>query len=306
MVHQPELDQPPSQYFPFAAGTWRMRLGLTALDLEDWIQIDCQFQAYLAEKRRLLCDRPDEVFAALPGSEAAQHEVLELLLAHLPQRFPGLFAWADGAIANRATGEIWPIDDFAQTPLDLAGRLVQEDLCILLRDPAGYVFAAGSLCFPLYWRLRDKLGQPLGQIHHPVPGYGQTLQHPVDNLFERLTPEHPGYRLNWSIVDTPALFLGVHRQHQMANDITPANAGDRLWIRVERQTLRRLPRTGGVLFAVRTYVYPLSLLSTKPRVATGLARAIAQMPPEMQLYKSLTPVRAALEGYLQQVGGDPS
>ena len=35
--------------------------------------------------------------------------------------------------------------------------------------------------------------------------------------------------------------------------ITLDNAPDRLFLRCERQTLTRLPKTGGVLFTIRTY-----------------------------------------------------
>lgn len=301
-------------YFPFAEGQWQLKMGLRSLDLATWIEVDDEFSPYLARKRELLHHHYADVWAALPGSETGQQEVLALLLEHLPTRFPTHYQREVGRITNRITGERWNLDEWGDRPLDLAGRLVQEDLCLMLpgstppnandlSNPTdnGYRLAAASLCFPLYWRLQEKLGQPIGQIHAPVPGYAKTLERPVDGFFSRLQPHSPGYRFNWSIVDTPELFLGLHRQHQMADSISAEAAGERLWIRVERQTLRRLLLSNGVLFTVRTYVYPLAILVQHPAAARGLQAAIAQIPPQMQLYKSINPIRAALDGYLSQI-----
>ncbi len=303
-------------HFPFAEGQWQLKMGLRSLDLATWIEVDDEFSPYLARKRELLHHHYSDVWAALPGSETGQQDVLVMLLEHLPTHFPTHYQRDARSITNRITGERWNLDEWSDRPLDLAGRLVQEDLCLMLPSPVpsndndpsnpmdnGYRLAAASLCFPLYWRLQEKLGQPIGQIHAPVPGYAKTLERPVDGFFDRLQLHRPGYRFNWSIVDTPELFLGLHRQHQMADSISAAGAGEHLWIRVERQTLRRLPLSNGVLFTVRTYVYPLSILVQHPAAARGVRAAIAQIPLQMQLYKSINPIRAALDGYLSQIAG---
>ena len=46
---------------------------------------------YLDEKARLRVSHRDEVFVAEAGTEAAQAEVLELLIEHLPRRFPEIY-----------------------------------------------------------------------------------------------------------------------------------------------------------------------------------------------------------------------
>lgn len=286
-------------YLPFSAGKWQMKPGLKPLRLEDWIQIDEEYLPYLQRKAELRADRYSDVFASLPGTEAAQQEVLDVLLDHLPQHFPGYFERSPHTVTNRLTQETWTTADFATAPLDLAGRLVQEDLCLMLPHEGSYILGAASLSFPSYWRLHDKLGRAIAPIHEPVPGYAQKLQHPVNTYFDRLQPENPGYRLNWSINDTPELFLGHdHAQRIDPIGITADNAGDHLWIRVERQTLRRLPKTQAILFTIRIYVYPLSLLEQHPDATAGLHAMLDQIPDDMQRYKSLIPIRAALQGYL--------
>ncbi|MGF1538260.1 MAG: DUF3445 domain-containing protein [Elainellaceae cyanobacterium] len=285
---------------PFAQGDWRLALGLRPLQLQDWIEIDAHYREQLRLRERLMGDRPEDVFAALPGSEPGQQEILELLLAHLLHYFPQHYQRQGESVSNLTTGQQWRLTDLP--PLALAGRLVQEDLCLLEPRERGYILTAAALCFPLRWRLREKIGLPLGAIHQHVPGYDRKLERPVDSVFDRLKPDYPGYRLNWSVVDAPDLFLDQPKHQQVLNtEITADNAGDRLWIRVERQTLRRLEKTGGVVFAIHTYVEPLSVLENRPLLARNLAIAIQKIPEAMQIYKNLPTIRDGLLKYLERI-----
>jgi dimethylamine monooxygenase subunit A len=288
-------------YFPFALGRYRMSLGLQALPSEEWIQIDGRFIPYLQQKQARLQQHYDESVSGLPGTEAAQQELLNLLLDHLPQRFPAHYQCQGTGIANLKTGEIWHSQDFSAIPIDLAGRLVQEDLCLMVPSEQGYILGAASLCFPLHWRLKDKLGQALADIHAPVPGYASRLQQPVDHYFDRLQSHAAGYRFNWSLVGSPDLALEPETASQPVNSLTPENMGENLWIRVERQTLRRLPETRAIVFGIRTYVYPLSLLENYPQAALGLSQAIHQVPGPMKMYKHLEEHSETLQGYLDRI-----
>lgn len=291
------MDQPP--YFPFKDG-WRMAMGLKPLPLENWIEIDADFTAQIMLKTRLLTERYADVFSSLPETTTAQQEGLQLLIKHLLHYFPQHYQQQGDYIHNRTTDQVWCLTDFATNPFDLAGRLVQEDLCLMLPTEVGYQLAAASVCFPLRWQLREKLGQPVGAIHQQVPNYANQLERPVDHFFARLKSDYPGYRFNWSIVDSPELFLAQQKGITASDPIiTDQNAGSCLWLRVERQTLRRLPVSNSVLFTIRTYIYPLSQIAADSELAHQLANAIEQIPPTMQQYKNLLPIRTALLRYLR-------
>lgn len=176
---------------------------------------------------------------------------------------------------------------------------MQEDFCLMRSAPEGYVLCAASVCFPSRWLLAEKIGQPMAQIHAPVPGYAEKLRSPVNRFFEQIRSDRPVWRLNWSIVDSPDLFL--LQSWDVNPNLNAANAGEKLWIRVERQTLRRLPQSRNILFTIRTYVSSLSLLETNPSAAKGLAAAIQQVSPEMQRYKTLLPIREVLLDYLTSI-----
>jgi hypothetical protein len=212
----------------------------------------------LALKASLLRDRADDVFAAIDSDavRAASNEVRALV---------------EAAVGQTA--------DPSLHPLDAAARLVQEDLCVLvLRDGAAHLDAA-SLCFPSYWRLADKLGRPLAEVHAPVAHYEHELAAKVDGFMQRLRPDRPVWRRNWSIHDDPAYFLPV------STPPAAVAAPDGLFLRSERQTLTRLQSADAVLFTIRTQQAPLAALASRPDVASALAAAIDAWSPEMRAYK---------------------
>ncbi|MBM3222751.1 MAG: DUF3445 domain-containing protein [Candidatus Tectomicrobia bacterium] len=304
MVRPPRVTLSAPEYDLAPAVPFHLTMGLSPLALHDWIAPDADLAHDLREKERLLHERHAEVFHALPAAAASSAEVLALLAAHLPERFPTFYR-RDGAwLEYLATGQRWPLAAGPLHPLDIAGRLVQEDLCLMqpLEGMTTYTLVGASVCFPTRWRLAEKIGTSLGAIHDPVPGYDTELAPSMERLFARLKVERPVWRLNWSLMDDPALFQPTgHGQTARQHHLTAENAGTHLWLRMERQTLRRLPQTGAILFTIRVYVRPLHRLVTHPAQAAALAATIRTMPPAMQEYKSLTPFLDAVLGWLDSV-----
>jgi dimethylamine monooxygenase subunit A len=283
-------------YLPFEPGPHRLQMGLMALKPEDWIELDETLGATLLAKRRLLAERHGEVFAALPETEVAGAEVLALLADHLPRRFPAQYARMNTTIAIAATGEPIGIGAPGVHPLETAARLVPEDLCLMRGTEAGYILAAACVCFPSRWRLADKIGRSLAAIHGPVPGYGEALGRPVDRFFEKLVVERPVWRLNWTIHARSEPFQPVAPQ---VAALDPADFADSVFLRVERQTLRRLPASADVLFTIRTYIRPLGEIAQDADTAKRLAAAIDSLPPPMRAYRSMTNFTDELVAWLR-------
>ena len=243
------------------------------------------------------------MFAAQAGSEQARQETLDRIAALLPTRYPHWFERSGALLHNRLTGERWDVARPPYDPLELAGRLVQEDLCLLGVSDAGPVLQAAILCAPSRWRLHEKIGRPLADIHEPVPLYADQLSAPVDRFMRHLKTGKLTQRLNWSVTDDPALFQ-VEGKHRTAVDpsITAGNAAKRLFLRVERQTLSRLPSSGFVLFTIRVHSYPLPQVVAQPGAADRLAAAVRALPDAMAAYKSLPSFKSALLAYLAGQG----
>jgi hypothetical protein len=285
-------------HLPFEVGPYRMAMDLVAVPEADWFEFDRQYLPEMAEKRRLLATVHRDVFAATPVSDAARAEALDLIVTPLTTHHPDWFGRDGTVLRNHLTAETWHPGSL--DPLELAGRLVQEDLCLIQNGADGPAFTAAVLCFPSRWRLLDKIGKPLSAVHGPVPFYADRLARPVDRFMRHLKPGHIASRLNWSLLDDPALFQpGGKWRVDSRSEITLANAGERVFLRVERQTLRRLPISGAVLFGIRVHVYPLERVIDGAERAARLAAAVRALPAEVQHYKSLLPFREAVLGWLE-------
>ena len=283
---------------PYDGSSKLFQIGLKPLEIAAWIDVDHRLPAYLDEKARVHAAHPGEVFAAEPGTEAAQAEVLHLLATHLAARFPAIYRRAGGRVEIVPAGRRVDLDDPARPPLAIAAALVQEDLAIMRRGETGWRLAAASLSFPSSWALREKFGRPMHEIHGPVPGFGAATRNAqlIERMFDHLRPEMPVIRWNWSLYGDDRLF------HPESTD--PAGrrfgAGERagtVFLRVERQTLRKLPASGDILFTIRIYIDPLEALDKAPeapRIAAALIAQLEALDAAQLDYKGLTQERDRL------------
>ncbi len=245
---------------PYDGSAKPFTIGLKPLDPATWIEIDDHLEAYLAEKERHFAERPALVFAEEAQTRDAQQEALELLVSHLAAHHADSHAIDTAAVTIGAHRHV--ALDSAEPPLKTASRLVQEDLVLMRRGERGWRLAAASLCFPSSWSLAEKFGHPIEDIHTPVPGFGRGTRTAllINRIFDNLKPGQPVERMNWSLQADDALHKPMSsfqrneraaaRPARFACDDPSAGA----FIRVERQTLRRLPASGDILFTIRIHL----------------------------------------------------
>ncbi len=78
--------------------------------------------------------------------------------------------------------------------------------------------------------------------------------------------------------------------------------GQILHLRVERQTLRRLPDTGGALFTIRIWRAPLETLDDDPARLAAFAKAWRRATAEFRKYKGFASYDTLVEGFLRVRG----
>jgi hypothetical protein len=279
----------PPRYLPFMDGpapsgssAFRWRLGVRPLDLHDWIELGPDADAAIAAKAVLNDEHARTVFAVLDDVEAESREVADELTAHLRRRWPDRY------------GDVQL--DAALHPLDAAARLVPEDLVLLVERDGALVFGGGSVCFPNRWDLRSKLGLSMAGVHAPVDRLNDQLEAPIDAFFDRLTPQRSFWRLGWGILDTPDWYTPIDGT-AAPRPVDPAP--EELFLRVERETLRRLPVTNCVLFTIRTYVTAIPEVAVDPDVARRLADSVDALPDDVRGYKAVQSIADALIGCLR-------
>lgn len=293
----------PFAHTPYDGSAQPFTIGLKRLDLKDWIEPDEALVAALAEKDGLLSGQRDAVFREEAGSQPAQTEVLALLSAHLTERFPAFYRCDADRMQIGVSGRSVLLHGDA--PLVIASRLVQEDLVLLQRGETGWRMVAASLCFPSSWRLADKIGRDMAAIHDDVPGFAGPMGERVARIFDHLPVDAPVWRLNWSLQGNSRLH---HPPETGEGARFPSGAAlaDACHVRVERQTLRRLPATGAILFTIRIHLDPVSALRRHPqgaRLAEGLARQLADLTGPQLAYKGLSDHRDDLAALLAEIAG---
>ncbi|MGB3165561.1 MAG: DUF3445 domain-containing protein [Alteraurantiacibacter sp.] len=228
---------------PRARGGGALRMGLSVLRPSEWLQPQPDLAA-----RNATFDAHPEAVQITPGADTPGRELAALV-------------GADGG-------------------LESAARHAWEDMCMLLPDADGlYRLVGAAVAFPTDWHPADKIGLPLRALHAPIHGYEKQLASRVDRFMARLKPGHIFGRCNWFVSPTSALrWIDDAPPSQTFAHVLPDNAGATLFIRSERQTLRRLPQSGAIVFTIGVYLEPLGALSDAN--VAWLAEAVATIPPE--------------------------
>lgn len=286
-------------------------MGIEPLDMDDWIEIDIFYDEEMALRREILETRKGVAIVSTPEATEANWEVLEMLAEFLPRRFPTRFRRDGAVLHNLTTGECHHVDqDPALDPLEIISKLIQEDICVMQKVDGTLRLVSGAVLFPQRWHLMQKVGMDMPSIHLPVPFFADVIGSAVNHFMEKLKVDKPVWRVNWALDDDPTLFQPLTEediyaalqgkvQDQFDGGDESGDVGSRLFMRCERETLVRLPRTGAILFTIRTYVRPLSVFKSRPSVAKQVAQALEVLPTAMTKYKTMTGFYDVALKYLQ-------
>ncbi|KAL4795345.1 hypothetical protein BDV19DRAFT_389222 [Aspergillus venezuelensis] len=303
----------PIPYRPFRYGPkYFITMGLRSMKWDEWIELDNHFPRYHADKTRRLKERGEKCYHTHPDAYPAALELLDELADYLPQRYPTLYKRTPKGLYNTYTKIETPILlrplPPNTDPMALASTLIQDDLAIMIERPDGeYYLLAGCILLAGFWRLSDKLGMRLSDIHTSgdVPGYKEKLEKGMMNFFRRLRPEEPVVRNNYFIqVDDDLAW-----SHSIGNEDSESvswgtaqkdKAIEHHFFRSERQSVRRLPKSGGVVFTIRTYFEPITGVVDEPYVPGRLASAIRSWGDDVARYKGRDKYEGVLLEYLDR------
>lgn len=264
---------------PWAEAGGDFAIGLRPIPEAAWLEGGEANPA--ARKDPLIAAHPAIVWGETPGSRAAQAEALALVEA------------VQGARPGAA----------GLPPLLAAARRVSDDLCVMeLRDGV-WRLTALSLCAPSFFTAEEALGKSLAELHAPVDGFQPRFGGRLERIFSGLRAGLILERRNWTLVNSDALFTPDSATiRARIPQIPPEAAGRILHLRVERQTLRRLPATGGALFTIRIWRAPLESLDQDPERLAAFARAWRGATAEFRNYKGFASYDMLVAGFLRARG----
>lgn len=281
-------------YLPFMQYPELVHIGASRIDRARWIDIDADFNQYQQNKHQQYSANKDKVFVAAESSLPAQQELHTVLLQHLCADHNDIYQLRDDRLYLATLQQQWAINRDSAAPLWDCSLWVQDDICLLEKKDRDYVLTAASLCAPSHWRLEDKFGQDFFAIHQPVPALEEKLAAPIRRLLDKLD-DQPLQRGNWSISDNPSLM--ALPEYQRA-DQCPADRP--LFLRCERQTLRKLPATGAIVFTIRVYLHPLQSIIAISDAVAALKRSIDAMTAAEYDYKSLARLKLPLQAFFTE------
>ncbi len=244
-----------------------LQMGTRALGDLPWLLVDEKQTAELSLRGELLDRRRDDVLATPADALEPAEELL--------------------AMIREAGVEI--VGDEHDHPLDRLGRSVQEDLCLLRREPQEWYLGGAVLCFPSRWRLTEKIGRPLREVHGPTPGYDPKLADRVTSLLDRLGDKIVRRR-NWFIHPDGSLHQPDRAPVEAV--VPAANCGTDLFVRSERQTLRSLPETGWIVFTIRIQHDTIDAFVADDDRAKRLVDYLDQAPPGDLDHRGLSAAQA--------------
>lgn len=338
------LDLPdikPILYRPFRWGQYHVTMGTRSMPWEDWIEIDNTYARYQRIREHRMNTKDGDVLRLLPASPGVKSgydaaiELVHELAEYLHKRYPTAFhvtRMTESSQSPIKTIYVVPVDinydlppplllDSKESPLvirsvemeeaenamKIAASLVQDDLAIMVEGSDDrYYFQGGAICVAGNWRLRDKIGLAMEDIHVTVPQYREKLHVSLTRFFRRLPVDKPVIRNNYSIQIVPPTYNGdglvdpeelawssvlngpetefEHRHGRQTEP--PLVTPETLRLRTERQTLRRLPLSGAIIFGIRTYVIAVETLAKEPAVPGRMASAVRGWPESVRAYKA--------------------
>lgn len=140
------------------------------------------------------------------------------------------------------------------------------------------------------------MGESIDFIHAVVPGLNDSIGGKVRNFLSRLRPGVAWLRANWGLSRSGELNQHPGRDLPRLDAAAPI---DEVWLRVERQALVALPKSGGVLFGIRIETNPLATLLEDAAAMRGLARDLETMPQAMAEYKNIAAIRGRVVEWLR-------
>ncbi|KAK6456224.1 uncharacterized protein RJT20DRAFT_42446 [Scheffersomyces xylosifermentans] len=289
---------------------YTITMGIRNMEWDSWIELDNEWLKYHETKLKRFAEKGEDLYKTAPRAMGAAYELLDELKRYLPARYPTLFKATDDGMDNLETGESFDFrPGHGEDPMKIAAQFTQDDLVIMMEnDDGNYSLEAGAIALAGFWRLKDKFGMKLNEIHTSgdVPKYETNLKSGMTKFFRRLTPDKPVVRNNYFIQTDDNLgwsdSIGKEDVPEIGGWYTAETATDvsKLYFRSERQSLRRLPISGGVVFTVRTYFIPMTVLCDEPHVPRRLLNGIKSWSEDVEEYRGYHKYKDILLPYLEQ------
>ena len=272
--------------------------------------VEPNYAATMREKRARMVDFPDLYYRTLPCSCEAQHELRELVAAHLAADHPQHFRRSGPALQCLIDGERYDLQDESIEPLRQMSRFIEEDFMLIQDIDGAQTITAASNAYSSSGRLVNSVGRNVAWAHEPVPQLTAKLGPRIDRMIGSIHADMPCERFNWQLTPLATKFF-PHMAHaanadamrRICDDLrrNPQRAEELLWIRVERQTLLRLPESRAVAFTLHTFSDPLASLKSDVESLRAILTLIRSYSDDRLEYSEMNYIRDSVVNWLESI-----
>ncbi|KAK4201705.1 hypothetical protein QBC40DRAFT_263968 [Triangularia verruculosa] len=262
-------ETPPLQLRPYKP-KYHITMAIQTSSPSELIIVDKNYLNRVTARKSTLASHPEIVKGYIPSGIAPIKELYTYLMGtYLPTRYPTMFSLSPDSttLHNKITSLTSPTSPLNLTPDDLLSTLastIEDDIFLLLPDPTTSLHrcVAFLCCHPSGFDPSTKLNKILAEIHGPVPSYDK-IGPGMEKFFSKLEPGKPVKRMNWGMQTHAELYTpdGNHIHESEVEHLTEEDRDNidisQTRLRVELQTLTRLPETRAIMFSFKTFLYGL-------------------------------------------------
>ncbi|OJJ56494.1 hypothetical protein ASPSYDRAFT_156656 [Aspergillus sydowii CBS 593.65] len=276
---------------PYRPVRWpyHQTMSISKMDPDHWIELEQNYRVRIQQRQELYIRHGKSVLDYLPGSELACRELMEMVLQFICNRYPNSFQLLNHKTTLRNTILNTETNLALLHPLHVLLNNIPEDFAITVRDPetGTYHFRAGIICSSLGWTLGSKLGKDIDAIHAPVPDYTSKMSFSMNRFFAKLPTDKPIQRGSWGIeIDQPIHMPPGDPAAQRHDIQDPDVPLDRYHLRVDWQTLRRLPFSAAVVFNFKVLFTPVTRLREEPYMPSLFLKNYGEAKAELMKHKN--------------------
>ncbi|APH60158.1 putative cytosolic protein [Granulibacter bethesdensis] len=265
-----------------------------AFDIDEHYIAECRERAIILEQDPNRCQ-------VMPHLQIAEWDTLELLMDSLSTDYPQWFSltkaadkwcWVNRLLTIEQNFIFGDASTLPLPPFEYITRQVQGDFTLQDQRDNNLFIEGGMVTSQADWSLNFDKGMSFHEWHAPVP-----LAHDM-GVFDRalkfllkLQYGQPVRRLNWTLTVNPRLDTSPENYAVWGPDrmtVTPENVRQKVHLRVELQSLFRLPRSNAILFSIRGYLASIEEIQRVPKWRRRLHRVIRDLNPSIRTYKGFS------------------
>jgi hypothetical protein len=277
---------------------------------EHILDVDEHYVAEMIDRAKVLADDPLRC-QSLPHMTLAGWDLLELIMEAKARDYPQWFSltkdgnrwhWVNRPLGIDHTFTFLDESTLPYGPFEYITRQTQGDFSLQDERDGTLWMDAGMVTSQADWSLDFDVGMNFHEWHAPVPlAHEKGVFDRALKFLMKLQHGSPVRRFNWTMTVNPLLDTAPETYPiwgPTKTTLTQENLGDKQHLRVELQSLYRLPRSNAIAFDIRCYLASFNEIVTVPKWARRLHRVVRDLPEELATYKGFIRNRPAMVEWL--------